>query len=222
MKFKKLFALALAGAMMAGGFTACGSDEPDSPVQQNPGNDNNDQDQDGGGSTDGSLTLSQVKSRTQIKAIFSQYRYKITAEYTPLNGETPSFDWLLTRAGSNDGSRITGEGVFSSTKIVGGKSLFTLEFPMFLYYILRSQYDPYGYEGDWDDKWATSDMFLRSYDALNKKEASGDKLTSEELQLRKELVADLDGFAREIRYDLSIWIYLTIDGKEYNMGGKII
>lgn len=218
MKLKKLFALALAGSVMTCCLTACGGDEPDSPVQQESGNGNGENNRDDGGASDGSLSLAQVKSHSKVSSTYNKYRYKVTATYTPVNGENADFEWCVSRSGSQNGYSFSGGGITSSTVTNGGKRVFTLEFPMFLYYVMRSTEDPYNLHGNWSDKSATAEWYLETYDALSRKESSGQKLSSEELQLRKEIVAELDNMAREIRSDFSIWLYVVIDGKKFNLG----
>lgn len=168
---------------------------------------------------DETLTLSQVKSRSQINVAYNNYRFKITTTYSPINGESASFNWCVSRRGSETGYEFTGKDIKSSIATSGGNKVFILEFPFYLYFSIRAKEANNSWESDdWIDKWVTAEDYLASYDVLNQKEAAGQKLDSYELQLRKDCITILDKLTREITYDFSLWIYVIIKGKTYNLG----
>lgn len=126
-----------------------------------------------------------INENVKCSASFSDYFWNVKIESklgssVSFNiGHGTSYDTNCTVVTSND------ENATKTTSTQGNTTITTIREPFYFYFIYRNSYEDSNY-------LAESRMYLSSFEALKKKESSGITLSSEEVNLRNELMKALN------------------------------
>lgn len=168
----------------------------------------------GGNNTD---VANIVKNYSQCTATYSDYYVNVEINHTILSklpNAKISYEIGHAERGSDTCEIITSNNdpIIPNISISGESTSVKISYPFYYYFIVKwVEATDYVDEEYYKEVVTKCQMYLASYNALKEK----DSLTSNEKDLRNELIKYLNKYQSEVRGSYTVWVYIEIDGKRY-------